>query len=116
MSPFPLLEYTSEIMDMQSTSRGKNMQSLDPRLEILESFNNLLLEGDKHFESKEGYDARSSLDIPKLFSVWRPTSSNTIIRMILGEGTGKGLDIKGKSALSGVGGNERQKSEGFPPF
>ena len=50
----------------------KDLQSLDTRLEILESFNNLSLEGDKHFESKGG------CDVPKLFWVWRPTSSDAI--------------------------------------
>ena len=41
--------------------------------------------------------------------VWRPTSSDAIRKMISGEGTGKGLDIKGKSAKCGA-------FSGFVPF
>ena len=35
------------------------------------------------------------------FTVWRPTSPDAICKMIKGEVTGKGLDIKGKSAKIG---------------
>ncbi len=44
-----------------------------------------------------------------VFSVWRPTSNDAIRKMMTGEGTGKGLDIKGKSA-------QRGKYSGFVPF
>ncbi len=44
-----------------------------------------------------------------VFSVWRPTSSDAIRKMMTGEGTGKGLDIKGKSARRG-------KYSGYVPF
>ena len=50
------------------------------------------------------YVCRSSL-----FSVWRPTSRDAIKRMMKGEGVGKGLDIKGKSA-------KRGKLSGYVPF
>ena len=33
-----------------------------------------------------------------VFTVWRPTSDEAIKNMMLGIATGKGLDIKGKSA------------------
>jgi hypothetical protein len=36
-----------------------------------------------------------------IFTVWRPCSLAAIRKMIAGEGVGKGLDIKGKSAKSG---------------
>ena len=44
-----------------------------------------------------------------VFTVWRPTSMDAIVKMINGEGVGKGLDIKGKSA-------QRGKLSGFVPF
>lgn len=36
-----------------------------------------------------------------VFTVWRPTSEEAIKNMMLGIATGKGLDIKGKSAKKG---------------
>ena len=36
-----------------------------------------------------------------VFSVWRPTSIDSIEKMMKGHGVGKGLDIKGKSAKKG---------------
>ena len=36
-----------------------------------------------------------------VFTVWRPTSDEAIKNMMLGVATGKGLDIKGKSAKRG---------------
>ena len=92
--------------------------SLDPRLQILHFFNDLALEGVDRFETKASCSVRSSLTYPKLlrgfaksgmFTVWRPTSPDAIQKMITGEGTGKGLDIKGKSALRGP-------YSGFVPF
>ena len=44
-----------------------------------------------------------------VFTVWRPCSSDAIRHMMLGDGVGKGLDIKGKSAKKGV-------LSGFVPF
>jgi hypothetical protein len=35
------------------------------------------------------------------FSVWRPTSNDAISKMMKGEATGKGLEVKGKSAKCG---------------
>ena len=54
---------------------------------------------------------RSLIVSPKasVFTVWRPTSMDAIVKMINGEGVGKGLDIKGKSARKG-------KLSGFVPF
>ena len=43
------------------------------------------------------------------FSGWRPTSNDAIRKMMTGEGTVKGLDIKGKSAKEGM-------LSGFVPF
>ena len=43
------------------------------------------------------------------FSVWRPTSFDALRRLVLREGVGKGLNVKGKSAKSGL-------LSGFVPF
>lgn len=40
-------------------------------------------------------------DKARVFTVWRPTSDEAIKNMMLGKATGKGLDIKGKSAKKG---------------
>jgi len=40
-------------------------------------------------------------DRANVFTVWRPTSDEAIKNMMLGIATGKGLDIKGKSAKKG---------------
>lgn len=40
-------------------------------------------------------------DRANVFTVWRPTSDEAIKNMMLGIATGKGLDIKGKSAKRG---------------
>ncbi|KAL7486263.1 hypothetical protein ACHAW6_011860, partial [Cyclotella cf. meneghiniana] len=37
----------------------------------------------------------------EIFTVWRPTSAEAIAKMMRGEGVGKGLEIKGKSATCG---------------
>jgi len=116
------VEYASAMIQMQNTTRGKDwitsLQSMDPRRQILNFFNDLSLEGVDHFESNGCSDARSPLDVPELlrgftksgiFTVWRPTSLDAIRHMIIGKGTGKGLEIKGKSALSG-------EYSGFVPY
>mmetsp|Transcript_41450 Transcript_41450/g.86951 ORF Transcript_41450/g.86951 Transcript_41450/m.86951 type:complete len:1049 (-) Transcript_41450:1341-4487(-) len=98
---------------------ARSFHHLDPRWQILTFFNDLALEGTNNLESKGGIiSANARLQIPFIlrmfarvgvFSVWRPTSNDAIRKMITGEGTGKGLDIKGKSALRG-------KYSGFVPF
>lgn len=40
-------------------------------------------------------------DQASVFTVWRPTSDEAIRKMMRGDAVGKGLDIKGKSALRG---------------
>jgi len=45
----------------------------------------------------------------KWFAVFRPTSSEAISKMVFGDGAGKGLNVKGKSARKGV-------LSGFVPF
>ena len=89
----------------------RSFYHLDPRWQILTFFNDLALEGTNHSESNNFLISQEKkLLMPLMlrafsragvFSVWRPTSSDAIRKMITGEGTGKGLDIKGKSAKCG---------------
>jgi len=98
---------------------ARSFHCLDPRWQILTFFNDLALEGVNNLESMEGIiPTENRLQVPLIlrafsragvFSVWRPTSNDAIRAMITGEGTGKGLDIKGKSALKG-------NYSGFVPF
>merc|ERR1712127_29982 len=61
--------------------------------------------------SKIDYDdeSASTTQRPASFSVWRTASMDAIRLMMSGEGTGKGPDIKGKSAMCG-------KLSGFIPL
>ena len=93
----------------------KSYYRLDPRWQICNFFDDLAHEG------VEGIDETGRIQLSSLpfimrafsrvgvFSVWRPTSNDAIRRMITGEGCGKGMDIKGKSALRG-------QYSGFVPF
>eukprot|EP00804_Cyclotella_cryptica_P003394 CCRYP_018550-RA/>CCRYP_018550-RA protein AED:0.08 eAED:0.08 QI:140/0.91/0.92/1/0.5/0.30/13/434/1368 len=75
----------------------------DPRWQILKFFNEVAREGG---DAKIDEDLASSplshlFDKANVFTVWRPTSDEAIKNMMLGIATGKGLDIKGKSAKRG---------------
>mmetsp|Transcript_41451 Transcript_41451/g.86956 ORF Transcript_41451/g.86956 Transcript_41451/m.86956 type:complete len:1059 (-) Transcript_41451:124-3300(-) len=110
-----------EMSNLEVSTRGqdwiRSFRDLDPRFQILNFFNDLSLDGVEHFES-QGCRTKGAENVPKLlrvfiksgiFSVWRPTSPDAIAKMITGEGTGKGLDIKGKSAKCG-------QFSGFVPY
>ena len=57
---------------------------------------------DPRWQIRSFFDAFSeSYDNTEIFTVWRPTSYDAIMKMMRGEGVGKGLDIKGKSAKCG---------------
>ncbi|KAL7490825.1 hypothetical protein ACHAWT_001185, partial [Skeletonema menzelii] len=95
----------------------KSFYRLDPRWQICNFFEDLAYEGVGGID-ETGRIQRKGLNLPSImraftrvgvFSVWRPTSNEAIRRMITGEGTGKGMDIKGKSATRG-------KWSGFVPF
>lgn len=102
-----------------TTRHSRSFHRLDPRYQILTYFNDLALEGVEKLESMGGVmldDQQHQTPLilrvfirAGVFSVWRPTSKFAIQKMITGEGVGKGLDIKGKSALKG-------KYSGFVPF
>jgi len=82
----------------------------DPRWQILTFFNEVARDGgiaamDENFRSSCRNLGASSLtksfSKANIFTVWRPTSNEAIKNMMLGIATGKGLDIKGKSAKRG---------------
>ncbi|CAJ1942988.1 unnamed protein product [Cylindrotheca closterium] len=93
---------------------ARQFRRSDPRYQILNFFNDVAQEGAKNMDQM---GANTHLVSPLLrafykssvFTVWRPTSYDAIRRMMLGEGVGKGLDIKGKSAKKG-------RLSGFVPF
>lgn len=91
---------------------------LDPRYKILHFFNDVARDGVQQLEVSGKISTQRYLTLPPLlrdykkcgtFSVWRPTSNDAIRKMMTGEGVGKGLDIKGKSA-------KRGKYSGFVPY
>eukprot|EP00986_Skeletonema_menzelii_P020904 scaffold32648_cov166-Skeletonema_menzelii.AAC.4 len=93
----------------------KSFYRLDPRWQICNFFDDLAHEGVERIDESGRIQLSSLPFIMRafsrvgVFSVWRPTSNEAIRRMITGEGTGKGMDIKGKSAIRG-------KYSGFVPF
>jgi hypothetical protein len=92
----------------------RNFRRSDPRYQILNFFNDVAQEGAKNMDDSNFNPAMISpllraFYMSSVFTVWRPTSLDAIRRMMLGEGVGKGLDIKGKSAKKG-------RLSGFVPF
>jgi len=92
---------------------------LDPRHQIQKFFNDVAREGADKIEEADTTIREEAMLSPLLrffptfrasaFSVWRPTGNDAIRMMMTGEGTGKGLDVKGKSAKKGI-------LSGFVPF
>ena len=82
-----------------------SFRRLDPRYMIMKYFNDVAINGAASIE-QDGAVTRAELLSPILamfrrsavFSVWRPTSMEAIRKMMMGTGTGKGLNIKGKSS------------------
>eukprot|EP00970_Alexandrium_tamarense_P003874 scaffold640_cov180-Alexandrium_tamarense.AAC.8 len=80
-----------------SKSEGKPQQwassfkKLDPRWQIRKFFDDMSVFG----------SVLSADQSTAIFSVWRPTSADAIAKMMRGDGVGKGLEIKGKSAKCG---------------
>lgn len=87
----------------------------DPRWKIKRYFQNLVMSYEIRIDKKFVFFQENALKgeissaRPAAFSIWRPTSMDAIRMMMLGVGTGKGLEIKGKSAKKG-------KLSGFVPF
>mmetsp|Transcript_34646 Transcript_34646/g.84008 ORF Transcript_34646/g.84008 Transcript_34646/m.84008 type:complete len:920 (+) Transcript_34646:423-3182(+) len=91
----------------------KTFRRSDPRYQILNFFDDIAQEGadnmDKGFDPVMASPLLRIFDKASVFTVWRPTSLDAIRRMMLGEGVGKGLDIKGKSA-------KRGRLSGYVPY
>ena len=112
------LETMPDLEQVIKAERIKEWASLfrraDPRYQIAAYFDEVAHMGMK-FISGEGIEKNKISPILKMFyrssvfTVWRPTSMESIKKMMKGQGVGKGLDIKGKSATSGV-------LSGFVPF
>lgn len=89
-----------------------DFREIDPRSKILNFFNDVAQEGGAgpvDFDPTKISPILRAFYKASVFSVWRPTSTDAIRRMMMGEGVGKGLDIKGKSARRG-------KLSAFVPF
>lgn len=84
---------------------ASQFRRLDPRWRILEYFNEVAQLGFESAENGVGIDMvhplLRCLHRASVFTVWRPTRHEAIRKMMRGEAVGKGLDIKGKSALRG---------------
>jgi hypothetical protein len=88
---------------------GKPSETGSARVKIEKFFNIVAQEGDNlgsvaDAEEVALRDLTTDLcfEMASVFTVWRPTSLDAIRRMMLREGVGKGLDIKGKSAKKGI--------------
>ncbi len=81
------------------------LKKIDPRWQIRKCFNDISLFGGMLNDMND----KSSGTGSSIFTVWRPTSKVAIAKMMRGEGVGKGLEIKGKSAKEGC-------LSGFIPF
>ena len=81
-----------------------SFRRLDPRYQIYNFFEDVAQEGvDNIINSSFQQPALLKLlTRASAFSVWRPTSMDAIRKMMSGEATGKGLEIKGKSAKKGM--------------
>ena len=85
----------------------KSLSRRDPRACIKAFFDDVARDGADNIEDENGFQPEllspliSMFQRSSIFSVWRPTSIDSIRKMMTGQGTGKGLDIKGKSAKKG---------------
>ena len=82
-----------------------SFRRLDPRYQIYNFFEDVAQEGVDNIISNKSFQQPALLKLlsrASAFSVWRPTSMAAIRKMMSGEATGKGLEIKGKSAKKGM--------------
>jgi len=116
----PLGEFDAFLKSHRNHDWLISFRHLDPRYQILKFFNDVAREGADKIEEADSIIREEATVSPILraffpmsrasaFSVWRPTSNDAIRKMMTGEATGKGLDVKGKSAKQG-------KLSGFIPF
>jgi 3',5'-cyclic-nucleotide phosphodiesterase len=85
----------------------RSLSRRDPRACIKMFFDDVARDGADRIEEDNGFQPEllspllAMFQRSSVFSVWRPTSVDSIRKMMTGQGTGKGLDIKGKSAKKG---------------
>lgn len=113
------MNHVPELMEIVRAERVKEWASRfrrsDPRHQIMTYFDDVATLGVNQITEQGVVDSDKISPILKMFArsavftVWRPTSLDSIKKMMLGQGVGKGLDIKGKSA-------KRGKLSGFVPF
>jgi len=105
------LDLLPELAETFKAERLKEWASgfrrMDPRYKIMRYFDDAATLGIDNVSDRGAVESSMLSPILRMFAksscftVWRPTSSDAIRKMILGEGVGKGLDIKGKSAKKG---------------
>jgi len=89
-----------------------SLKELDPRIQILTYFDEIARVGgplSDPLAKPTSIELLRGFSKGATFTVWRPTSTDAIAKMVRGDAIGKGLDIKGKSAKTG-------KLSGFVPF
>ena len=104
-------EISANFLDFLSEAKCrdwlKSLSRRDPRYCIKAFFDDVAKDGADNIEKEHGFQPEllspllSMFQRSSVFSVWRPTSVDSIRKMMTGQGTGKGLDIKGKSAKKG---------------
>lgn len=104
-------ELSANFLDFVSEAKCRDwlrsLMSRDPRYNIKAFFDDVARDGADNIEKENGFQPEllspllSMFQRSSIFSVWRPTSVDSIRKMMTGQGTGKGLDIKGKSAKKG---------------
>ena len=104
-------ELSANFLDFVSEAKCrdwlKSLSRRDPRYCIKAFFDDMAMDGADNIEKENGFQPEllspllSMFQRSSVFSVWRPTSVDSIRKMMTGQGTGKGLDIKGKSAKKG---------------
>jgi hypothetical protein len=82
----------------------RSVSQLDPRHRIVDFLRPGGEEGPRgYLRSKGRIPANDSKSVPsEFFAVFRPTSYDALRMMMMGMGTGKGLNVKGKSAKQGL--------------
>ena len=87
---------------------ASSIKRIDPRYMIMNFFNDVAVSGAENLEDGGTITLSQSISpFVQMFrksaviSVWRPTSKDSIRKMMTTTGTGKGLNIKGKSAKKG---------------
>ena len=113
-----LSDLSANYLDLVLRSKGidwiKSLCLRDPRYNIKLFFDDVAKDGankieDGVFQPEMLSPIIAMFQRSSVFSVWRPTSIESISKMMKGHGVGKGLDIKGKSAKKG-------KLSAFVPF